>query len=133
MERINGVLLSDMGVTMIAGAYAELLTPAPSKDYVTNDDPRKDGIAVDHAYTPPRKEREVTLSFLICGTSNEDFLKKYHDFLEVLRGGFITLSVPTLGASYRLLYNNSTQFENYRLNACRLAVKFTEPNPSLRS
>lgn len=43
---INGKLLSTMGVTLLAGAYSALMTPAPLKDFVENEDPLKDGTDV---------------------------------------------------------------------------------------
>ena len=73
------------------------------------------------------------MTFLIKGTSQEAFLSNYAAFVAELHKGTVTLYVPDLGNTYNLLYSNSTQFENYRLNACKLAVKFREPNPADRA
>lgn len=134
---INGVLLSSMGVTLENGHRAELLAPAPLKEMVTNKDPRKHGTEVltthnDGTSALKEDERDVTLTFLIEGSDESDFLAKYDAFLAVLRGGVITLHTPALNRSFRLIYKNSTRFDNYLLKACRMSVKFLEPNPTNR-
>lgn len=131
--KINGVLLSSMGVTIENGAYAALLTPAPIKSVIQNDDPLKDGVQVLPTSPLIQNERDVTLTFLVQGSSHNDFLNKYSAFMNLLRSGIVTLYVPDLNNYYRLLYSNATQFENYRLNACKLSVKFREPDPTNRA
>ena len=121
-----------MGVMLVDNPNAALLAPAPAKDVIQNDDPKKNGVQVLPTNPLIMNEREVTLTFLIQGTSDSDFLAKYKAFVELLISGIITLYVPDLNSYYRLLYSNSTQFENYRLNACKLAVKFREPDPTNR-
>lgn len=128
---INRIPLRSIGVTMLAGAYSALLTPAPLKDYVKNDDPTKPGTDV-LVNNPVVGERDVTLTFLIEGANRESFLSNYNAFVSELHKGEVVLYVLDLNLFFHLLYSNSTQFENYRLNACKLAVKFNEPNPSNR-
>ena len=130
---INGKLLSSMGATLLSGAHTALLTPTSLKDFVENDDPLKPGVEVIIPDTPVVKERDVTLTFLIQGNTKSLFLQNYTAFVAELYGGLVTLYVPDLGNTYRLVYSNSTQFENYRLNACKLAVKFREINPANRA
>lgn len=138
---INGIPLRELGVTLLAGAYAALLTPTALKDFVENDDPLKDGTEVvvpgdggNYDLSAPRvEERDVTLTFLIEGAGAEAFLANYAAFVAQLYKGSVVLRVPALNATYRLLYSNSTRFDNYRLNACKIAVKFREPNPNDRS
>lgn len=127
---INKKPLSDLGADLLSGAYAALLSPPALKDFVENDDPLKNGTEVLVPVTPVVKERDVTLTFLIKGSDKSSFFTNYNNFIAELKKGLIVLSVPDLGRSFRLLYSNSTQFENYRLNACKLAVKFREPNPA---
>ena len=130
--KINGTLLSEMGVSLLSPAYSVLLTPAPSKNWIENDDPNKNGVDVDELYIPPLNARDVTLTFLIYGKSEADYLAKYRAFIALLQGGIINLTMPDLGACYRLKYKSSSQFENYRLNACKLAVNFRENDPTNR-
>ena len=129
---INGMPLSSMGVMLVDNPNAALLAPAPVKEVIQNDDPKKNGVQVLPTNPLIMNEREVTLTFLIQGTSDSDFLAKYTSFVQMLMSGIITLYVPDLNNYYRLLYSSSTQFENWRLNACKLAVKFREPDPTNR-
>lgn len=131
---INGKLLSTMGVTLLSGAYSALMAPAPLKDFVENDDPLKDGTDVlspinGGTLRPRIKERDITLTFLIQGESEPDFIRNYTDFVNTLHEGDIVLFVDDLRKYFYLIYRNCTQFDNYRLNACKLAVKFREPRP----
>lgn len=134
---INGLPLSSMGATLVSGAYSALLTPPALKDFVENDAPLKDGTDVivpgtedeDDASIPRVKERDVTLTFLIQGKDSGDFMAKYDAFVAELYKGAVVLGVPDLGRYFHLLYGSCTQFDNYLLNACKVAVKFREPNP----
>lgn len=133
---INEIPLSSMGVTMTAGWRTALLTPAPIKDLVSNDDPEKPGIQVitkmsDGTSAAVIKERDVTLTFIVKGADEEDFLKKYTAFLQMLYKGKIILHVPSLGQHFGLIYRNATKYDDYG-NVCTLAVKFTEPDPTDR-
>ena len=128
---INRIPLRSIGVTLLAGAYTALLTPPPLKDFVKNDDPTKPGTDV-LVNNPVVSERDVTLIFLIEGESKSAFLSNYKAFISELQKGKVVLYIPDLNWYFHLLYSNSTQFENYRLNACKIAVKFNEPNPTYR-
>lgn len=133
---INGILLSEMGASLQNGGYAALMMPAPLKDFVENDDPLKNGTEVitevDGVSVAVLRERDVTLVFLIQGKTREDFLSKYSAFVGILQKGAVVLNVPDLRQTYHLIYSNATQYDNYLLKACRLAVKFREPNPANR-
>lgn len=130
--QMNGVLLSDIGVTLLSGAYGELLTPSPLKSYIENDDPTKDGVQIDTLTIPKQKSRDLTLKFLIRGDSVEQFAERYSTFVNMLYGGEVALFVPDMGMYFHLLYTSVTQYGNYRLNACEMAVKFKEPDPTNR-
>lgn len=128
---INRIPLRSIGVTLLAGAYSALLTPPPLKDFVKNEDPTKPGTDV-LVNNPVVSERDITLTFLIEGADRYSFLSNYKAFVSELQKGKVALYVPDLNWHFHLLYTNSTQFENYRLNACKIAVKFNEPNPANR-
>ena len=64
MDTINGKPLSQFGATMLSGAYAELMTPAPLKSFLENKDRSKDGTDV-FISNPRQDEKEVTLNFII--------------------------------------------------------------------
>lgn len=127
---INNTDISEYGAILLAGAYAQLLTPPELKEWVSNDDARKNGTEYIAPTTPVVKERNVNLTFGIKGENEEDFLAKYNAFISVLHSGFIKLYVPKLGRYYHLKFESCTSFEQYSLKACKLAVKFTEPDPT---
>lgn len=133
---INGTPLSSMGITMTAGWRTALLTPAPIKDLVSNDDPTKPGIRYitemsDGTSAAVIKERDVTLTFIVRGANDDDFLEKHAEFTRMLHKGKITLHVPAIRQHFRLIYRNVTKYNDHG-NSCTLAVKFTEPNPTDR-
>lgn len=127
---INDTALSEYGAIMLAGSYASLLTPPQLKEWVSNDDPRKNGtdyIVPDDIVV---QERTVNLLFGISANTQSDFLSKYNAFVSLLQSGMIALYVPDIGRYYHLRFESCTSFNNYSLKACRLAVRFIEPNPT---
>lgn len=137
MITINNISLSSLGVTLLKGAYPALLAPAPIKELIENDDPTQHGTQVltrkkDGSSIIRLAERDVTLTFLVQGKDEADYLAKYRAFIEMLQADKVVLHIPDLGESFTLIYRNATQFDNYRRNACSLAIKFREPNPAER-
>lgn len=131
MDTINGKPLSQFGATMLSGAYAELMTPASLKSFLENKDRSKDGTDV-FISNPRQDEKEVTLNFIITGSSQAEYISRYNAFLSELYTGQVSLFVEDLNQTFRLLYLSVTKFGNYRLHACEIAVKFREPNPTNR-
>ena len=127
---INGRALSFWNATLLAGSYASLLTPPQPKEWVSNENPRKNGVE----YITPDElivgERDVNLIFMIAAKTKDDFLASYNRFINTIQTGIVDLYVPELGRHYFLKYNSCTSFDNYNLRACKVAVKFTEPNPT---
>lgn len=137
MITINGTNINTLGVSLEKGSYSALLLPAPLKDFVENNDPTKNGTEVlthkkNGAPLARIAERDVTLTFLIVGDNEADFMAKYAAFTSLLHEGNVDLYVSDLGRTFHLIYGNSTQYDNFRLKACKLAVKFREPNPANR-
>lgn len=132
MDTINGKPLSQFGATLLAGYLEALMTPVPLKEFIENDDKTQHGtqVLVTEAHI---NERDVTLSFFLQGSSTAEFTARYNAFLQELYKGWVTLYVETLNQTFRLIYSNTTQFNNYQLHACKLAVKFREPNPAERA
>lgn len=127
--KLNGRQLNEYGVMMLAGSYNSLLTPPQLKEWVTNIPVDGDGTEYIVPETSYVQERSVSLIFGIKGETRADFLKKYMGFINVLQSGIIDLFVPDLGRHYHLKYEGCTTFDHYNLTACKIAVKFTEPNP----
>ena len=126
---INGYILSNLGVTLLEGSYASLLTPPQMKDWVSNDDPRMDGIDYIVPETPVVKERNVNLYFMVKGATQAEFLSRYNTFIGLLQSGMANVSIPDLGETYALKYESCTSFDHFGLTVCKVAVKFTEPQP----
>lgn len=128
-ETINGNPLSYFGATLLHGSYAELMTPADLKEWVSNEDVTKDGTDYLVPSTPLLAERNVSLHFGIKRDSESEFLTSYNIFVDMLQSGIIDLFVPRLGRHYFLKFETCTSYDNFSLKACKIAVKFTEPNP----
>lgn len=126
---IDGHTLSSLGVTLLAGSYASLLKPAEMKEWVSNDDPRKDGIEYIVPTTPVVKPRSVDLYFMVQGNTREEFLTRYTNFIGLLQRRISVVNIPDLG-KYRLKYESCTSFDHFNLKMCKVAVKFTEPQPT---
>lgn len=126
---LNGLPLSDFGAAMLKGGYAELMRPAEMKDWIYNDIPSMNGIQYIAPSSPKVKEREVSLTFVIKGDTDADFMMNYARFVEELMRGTCVLVVPALSQTFSLKYDACTSFDNIDLKCCKLAVKFTEPNP----
>ncbi len=132
MDKINGIALGQFGATLLAGYLEALMAPTSLKAFIENDDKTQNGTQI--LVTDARlAERDVTLSFLLQGNSTAEFTARYTAFLQELYKGQITLYVEALDLTFRLIYSNTTQFNNYQLHACKLAVKFREPNPADRT
>lgn len=132
---LNDELLSAYGASLLEGSYISLLTPAGIKEWVSNDP--IDGDGVDYIVPTDTEdnidvkvaERNLTLTFLVKGNDEADFLNKYNTLLGVLQRGMVTLYVPDLNRTYTLKYVGCSPFDMFNLLSCKLAVKFTEPKP----
>lgn len=126
---INGNTLSSLGVTLLEGSYASLLKPAELKEWVSNDDPRKDGIEYIEPATSVVKPRSLDLYFMVQGSTRGEFLTRYNNFIGLLQRSIANVYIPDLGR-YHLKYEGCTSFDHFNLTMCKLAVKFTEPQPN---
>lgn len=129
-ETLNGTPLSYWGVIMLNGSYAALMKPADPKEWVKNEDPKKNGTDYIVPDNVAFSERTVNLLFGIEGADTLDFLAKYTRFVNMLQSGMCQFYVPALGRYYHLKYDTCAQFNNHTLKACDLAVRFTEPDPT---
>jgi hypothetical protein len=127
---INGHSLTSLGVMLLEGSYASLLTPPQMKEWVSNDDPRVDGIEYIVPTTSVIKERSVNLYFLVRGATRAEFLSRYNTFIGMLQSGMVNIRIPDLSNTFKLKYESCTSFDHYNLTMCKVAVKFTEPQPA---
>ncbi len=126
--------LGEYGITLVRGWREALLTPAPVKDYVTNDSRTEDGIAV--LATPvycKQNKRDISLSFFLEGDSESDYIGKYQNFLsKIAYQGQICLKVPQLKTVYKFVYSSCSSYGDYGLKRGNFTIKFTEYDPTDR-
>lgn len=131
---INGVdAYATYGVKMGDGFLNAILLPPPLKDYITNECRAKDGTEyiVSNIHV---KERELNLTFVITGDTESDYLTNFAAFLNVLHGGNVIVTIPSISTDkYRLIYKQSTSIA-LSVDRCtsKLVCKFTESNPNNR-
>ena len=132
---INKIDAYTMGVAMGSGFIAGLKSPASLKDFVENEDPKKDGKEVIYPDKPNMAARDLTLTFIISGETPEEHIINYDTFIRVLYLGKVDISVPKIGDEiYHLTYagnSGSYNISGDRLTS-QLTVKFNEPNPADR-
>lgn len=126
--------LDTFGVTLIRGWREALLTPTPVKSYVTNDSRIQHGQSVIATSTYAKKDkRDVSISFLLEGATEEDYLQKYESFLDkVAYSGQFCLKVPRLKRVFKLVYSQCSKFGDYGLKKGNFTLKLTEYNPEDR-
>lgn len=104
------------------------------KDYIENTSRLEHGkrvmttnVKVDSA--------TVSLTFLLEGTSQDDFKTKRAAFMEVLVKGEVTIQVPKDSDDvYHLIYKKGTSYaQNYQRTFCKIVCSFEEPNPMNRT
>nr|DAQ06461.1 MAG TPA: tail protein [Bacteriophage sp.]DAZ22792.1 MAG TPA: tail protein [Caudoviricetes sp.] len=132
---INRTDAYTMGVAMGSGFIAGLKSPAGLKDFVENEDPKKDGKEVIYPDKPKLAARDLTLTFIITGETPEEHLLNYDTFIRMLHLGKVDISVPGISDEiYHLTYagnSGSYNISGDRLTS-QLTVKFNEPNPADR-
>lgn len=132
-DTLNGVDLSVYGAEILNGTYNSLLKPAETKEWVSNDNPAKSGTDYIQPATPKLKERSVSIIFGIRGFSTTDFNDRYDGFISVLQAGICKFWIEEHKRYYYLKYETCTDFHHYSLKACKIAIKFTEPDPTKRT
>lgn len=127
--KINGTDAYTMwGVILEDGSYNKLLSGDSMKEYTKNESRSLDGVEVS-IKNPRLKERTITLTFLLIGTS---FLSNFSAFLATLQSGLIHLNVPELNKTYKLIYEANTSVTQIGLTMGKVSVKFLEPKPNDR-
>lgn len=126
--------LGDYGITLIRGWREALLTPAPVKEFVTNDSRLENGVSViaSPKYTK-RNKRDVSISFFLEGSSEEDYLNKYEKFLEkIAYSGQFCLKVPCMKRVFKFVYSQCSKYGDYGLKRSNFTLKLTEYDPTDR-
>lgn len=123
------------GVRMGEGFVDSICAPVPLKPLIENKSRLEDGKRV-LSHLIRQDERELTLSFTICGSTKEEYSRRQNSFYEELYKGVVNVKVPQLGSdTFRLVYigKSSTYGRSVSGNFGRVSVKFQEPNPKNRA
>lgn len=118
------------GVSLESGSKAKLLTPAANKDNVTNNVRSQHGKQVLRN-NPRKSDRDLILIFCIGGENEDQFLVRYHSFIDELDSGLVELKLLSIKTVYRL-DTLSYQELSYYDGIGKIAVRFNESNPSDR-
>lgn len=116
--------------------YEELLKAPAMKTYTTVSFREENGERLPDVLPEPHYEaRDVTLQFGILTDTAEEWYRKYIAFLSFLKNGWLVLSLPELGTSYRVYFKScATQQMVTPLTSSgkvygKMKMKFREPNP----
>lgn len=116
--------------------YSALLTPPKMKAYTAVSFREQDGEKLPDKLTPAFEARDVTLQFAITGNGQAGFIHNYQAFLTLLKSGWLNISLPELGKTYRMYYKESTSYDQLTplegtTVAGKIKVKFREPVPTI--
>lgn len=122
------------GISMDSTALTALMTPAPMKDFISNESRLEHGISVTNI-NPKKAQRELTLAFNLIANSMEDFLQKYNDFCNnVLAQSLLVINTKYQpGVFYKCYYISCSQFAEYNMTMGKFILKLVEPNPDDRN
>lgn len=135
------------GVTLGDGSLSALMTPAPMKDYITNESAATAGkiIANSTAAMPKPDSRDVQLTVYVHARRAQDtvgtdgtvaekgFYTRYAEFVAELQKGAITLRTRYQeNVYYRLYYVSCSQFSQFNGRLGKFTLRLNEPNPTDR-
>jgi len=122
------------GVRMGDGFLDALGTPAPMKEYITDESRLENGRTV---ITEDAKVdyRELNLEFTIMGLSPADYRAKKNAFFAELYKGAVDICVPPESRDiYHLVYRGNSPTYAQSRDRCfaKVIIKFEEPDPTNR-
>lgn len=123
------------GITFGADSLAALLTPPPVKSYIQSKSALMHGIQVltSEETLPKVDARDVQLIFYLRAKDREQFITRYEDVCEVLRGGKIDIRTKYQPkVTYHFKYISCTQFSQFNGRLAKFILKLEEPNPQNR-
>lgn len=115
------------------GALANLMTPAPNKDYITNSSRLEHGTRYITSNSKTAS-RDVQIMFHITADSKSDLLAKFASFCEELKGGSLVIyDKKYTGNYYRCVYSSCTSYtQNLMGGICKFSLKVKEKDPTDR-
>ena len=121
------------GIGMDSSGLSALMTPAPVKDFVSNESRLEHGR--QYITSNPRlKERELTLRLSLYAPTASLFYSRYAAFCkDVLATGTVNIRTRyQSGVVYHCLYQSCAQYTQYRGKVARFSLRLVEPNPTDR-
>ena len=121
------------GIGMDSSGLSALMTPAPVKEFVSNESRLEDG--TQYIVTNPKvRERELNLRLCLYAPTAALFYARYDAFCkDVLATGTVNISTKYLtGVVFRCIYQSCTQYTQYRGKVAKFALKLMEPDPTDR-
>lgn len=129
---INGKeLKATWNAFLKAGAYAEFLGTGSMKEYVENDYRDQNGkeVLIDN---PREDSRELTVSFVINGSTRPVLLSNYNSLIAELQSGELEIMIPDLNCTFLCYYKNSSKPKTFTADTIVIDVTLAEPNPKGR-
>lgn len=128
----------EYGIRMGDGFLNTLDEPLTNKPYISNNSRLSDGVRITSTDIPKRASRDATLVFTLEGDTPSAMRTQKKSFFNLIdkHNGLLVLTVPELGEDvFRLYYQGKVSEYSLSLDRCfcKLALKFTEPNPTDRT
>lgn len=120
------------GISFDSSALSTLMTPSPMKEYVTSKSRLRHGTT--YADTNPKvNEREMSLTFNISASTEDEFIGKYWKFCALLEKGSLDIKHSALKDKvFHLKYKDCSQFTEYYLGIANFTLRVVEHNPMNR-
>lgn len=120
------------GISLDGTGLSALMTPAPLKDRIENENALEDGkrvISTGRRYD----ERTLTLALNISAPTEEAFLARYASFCtELAKGRLVITTSFQSGVVYRFDYLSCQQFSEWQRGVGKFSLRLSEPNPTNR-
>lgn len=115
------------------GALANLMTPPPNKDYITNSSRLEHGTRFITSNSKVAS-RDVQILFHITADSKAELLQRFASFCDELKGGDLEIyDKKYTGNRYRCVYSSCTSYtQNLICGLCRFTLKVREKDPTDR-
>lgn len=133
---INGKdAFTEYGIILANNSLSALMTPAPLKEWVSNEVRTENGTRYLLSDPPKRAQRDVTITFQLVAQTEEQFHTRYEKFCnEVLALGIVNIrSKWQPNIEYHFVYENCSQFTQFLLGIATFGLKLIEPDPTDRS
>lgn len=134
---INGVdAFDEWGISMDSSSLSALLTPSGKKEWITNEVRIEDGVRyLTAGYIPKETKRTLNLTIILTAPNAETFFSRYGAFCtDVLAGGILNIKTSFQpNVVYKCIYEQCSQFTQFRNQMAFFTLKLTEPNPTDRA